>query len=264
MKLPNSAELIRTTSAPSAANCFCISGVSWIAGDLLVQPRDDRRRACRPARRCRSSWRLRSPAARLLSTVGTSGISALRLRAADAEALAACRSGYAVRLDGMVANVSLRVAADHVDQGRAAALERHVQEIDAGGELEQLAAQMREACRCRRTHIAACPAASWRARSVPSANWPASEGWTGDDIRRRGEHGDRRERLDRCRRAACASPALTAMRARDQQQRVAVLRRVRHRLGGDHAAGAGAVVDDDLPAQPRRSAAWRSGGRRCR
>ena len=40
------------------------------------------------------------------------------------------------------------------------------------------------------------------------------------------------------------------MRERDDQQRVAVLRRIRHQLGADHAAGAGAVVDDELLAEP--------------
>jgi hypothetical protein len=39
----------------------------------------------------------------------------------------------------------LGVAPDHVDHGRAAALERHMQEVDAGGQLEQLAAEMLEA-----------------------------------------------------------------------------------------------------------------------
>src|SRR5690242_18338626 len=34
------------------------------------------------------------------------------------------------------------------------------------------------------------------------------------------------------------------------QQRVAVVRRVRHEIGGDAAAGAAAVLDDELLAEP--------------
>jgi hypothetical protein len=37
------------------------------------------------------------------------------------------------------------VAADHVDHGGSAALERDMQDVDAGGELEQLAAEVLEA-----------------------------------------------------------------------------------------------------------------------
>ena len=37
------------------------------------------------------------------------------------------------------------MAPDHVDHGRAAALERHRQDVDLGGELEQFAGEMLEA-----------------------------------------------------------------------------------------------------------------------
>ena len=43
------------------------------------------------------------------------------------------------------AEQDLGVAAHDVDHGRAAALERHVHHVDAGHELEQLAAEMLEA-----------------------------------------------------------------------------------------------------------------------
>ena len=40
------------------------------------------------------------------------------------------------------------------------------------------------------------------------------------------------------------------MRDRDDQQRVAVGRCLRHQLGADDAAGAGLVLDDELLAEP--------------
>ena len=63
---------MRTTSAPSAANCFCTSGMSWIAESPCAAWRRSPE-ACRPAPGCRSSWRRRSRAARLRRWSGPRG-----------------------------------------------------------------------------------------------------------------------------------------------------------------------------------------------
>ena len=40
------------------------------------------------------------------------------------------------------------------------------------------------------------------------------------------------------------------MRDRDDEKRVAIRRRFRGEVGADHAAGAGAVIDEDLLSEP--------------
>ena len=60
---------------------------------------------------------------------------------------------------------------------------------------------------------------------------------------------DRRERLDRI-VGQLVEPRIDRVRDRDDQDGVAVGRRVRRKLGADDAAGAGAVVDDHLLAEP--------------
>ena len=77
-------------------------------------------------------------------------------------------------------------------------------------------------------------------------------------VRAGGEDGDRRERLDRI-VGQLVEPRIDRVRERDDQQRVAVLRRIGRDLGADDAAGAGAaVVDDHLLAEPLAEMRWRS------
>ena len=193
MKAPNSAGLICIGSAPSV-------------GELLLQLRRSPGPPQSPCSACRRSacgvpagatmppsWRLRSRAAGFGDgrNVGQRRSARLAAPTPSARSLPDRTCGVAVGSGG---EHHLGVAADHVDHGRAAALERHVQEVDAGRQLEQLAAEMHEAADAGRTRIALCPAASWRARSAPS-------------------RFDRQVRIDR--RARSADDASIAIGAKD-------------------------------------------------
>ena len=68
-------------------------------------------------------------------------------------------------------------------------------------------------------------------------------GWTATTFGPEPIDADRRERLDRI-VGQLVEPRIDGVRERNDQHRVAVLRRVGGQLGADHAAGAGAVVDD--------------------
>ena len=70
-----------------------------------------------------------------------------------------------------------------------------------------------------------------------------------DDVRRGDQHGDRREGFQRV-VGQRVEPRIDRARERHDQQRVAVLWRVGDDLAADHAAGAAAIVDDDLLAKP--------------
>ena len=70
-----------------------------------------------------------------------------------------------------------------------------------------------------------------------------------DDVRRGDQHGNRREGFQRI-VGQRVEPGIDRGRQRHDQERVAVLRRVGDDLGANHAAGAAAIVDDDLLAEP--------------
>ena len=143
------------------------------------------------------------------------------------------------------------MAAHHVDHRRAAALERHVQHVDAGLQLEQLAAEVLEAADAGRGVLQlARLLLGERDQLLDRIHRQA--GMDGDHVGPAGENRDRGERLERI-VGQLVEPGIDGMRHRDDQDGVAVLRRAGGKLGADHAAGAGAVVDHDLLAQVSRS-----------
>ena len=73
-------------------------------------------------------------------------------------------------------------------------------------------------------------------------------------VRARSEQRDRREGLQRV-DGQLVKRRIDRMRDGDDQQRVAVGRRLRHQFGADDAAGAGLVLDDELLAEPLAEAA---------
>ena len=151
-------------------------------------------------------------------------------------------------IDGIEANEAWRVPADHVDHGRASTAERHVQKIDSGHELEQLAAQMHERAdagggilQLARLLLGQSDELLHRLGRQVGVDHRHDRGG--------GENRDRRESLDRV-VGQRVHPRIDRDRDRDDEQRVAVLRRARHQLARDRAACPGLVFDDELLAQP--------------
>ena len=87
-----------------------------------------------------------------------------------------------------------------------------------------------------------------------------------DDERERAcrDRRDRRELPDRVVARRTRRRGDRRERSGDEQQRVAVGRRLRRLDGADRPAGAGAIVDDDRDCRSSRRASARRGGRRCR
>ena len=148
----------------------------------------------------------------------------------------------------MVAKIALAIAAEHVDDGRAAALVRHVQQVHPRHQLEQLAAQVLEAADAARRilHIARLRLGEfdhffhrfYRQVRVHQQH-----------VRGRRQDGDRRKAVDRL-VGQLVEPRVDRVHQRHDEQRVAVLGRVGGELGADDAARAAAVVDDELLAEP--------------
>ena len=69
-------------------------------------------------------------------------------------------------------------------------------------------------------------------------------------VRHPGDAGDRRDVAQEVERQMLVERGVDAVGRIDQQDRVAVGRGVRHRLGADIVAGAGPVLDDELLAEP--------------
>ena len=194
--------------------------------------------------------------------VGTSGSTGLRVVAPmpSARSLPEWICGGAVTVE---TNITLVWPPTTSIMAGPAALERHVQQVDAGRELEQLAAQMLEAADAGRGILQLARLLLRQRDQLLHRLGPAARDEPTSTFGAVPMIADRRERLDRI-VGQLVEPRIDRVRERDDEQRVAVLRRVGDELAADHAAGAAAVVDDDLLAEPRRSAASRSSARRCR
>ena len=140
------------------------------------------------------------------------------------------------------------MTADHVDQRRPRAAKRDVQDVDAGLDLEQLAGQMQEGADTGRCVLQfAGLALGQRDELLDAVDRQA--GIDRDDIRRGYQHGDRGEGFQRIVRQR-VEPRIDRAGERYDQQRMAILWRVGNDFAADHAAGAAAIVDDDLLAKP--------------
>ena len=142
----------------------------------------------------------------------------------------------------------LGMPAGDVDDGRPRAAERHVQEVDAGGELEQLHAEMQRAADAAGA-ILDVAGLGFGERDEFLDRLGRQIRIDRERVRARCEQRDRRKRLQRV-VGQLVERRIDRMRDGDDQQRVAVGRRLRHQLGADDAAGAGLVLDDELLAEP--------------
>ena len=227
MKAPNSLGDFLTTVAPSLANCFSTSARVLRRGQRRVQLVDDRLR--RAGRRDDAP-----PVDRLVGRhAGFRRPSARRA----APCCAPCEpTPSALELAGLDVRRGLHqrgehhlgVAADHVDHRRAAALERHVQHVDAGLELEQLAAEMLEASRRRRTRTACRRACCLASATSSLIELTGSVGLTATTFGPEPITPIGAKVLDRI-VGQLVEPRIDRVRERNDQQRVAVRRRLARR-----------------------------------
>ena len=139
------------------------------------------------------------------------------------------------------------MAADHVDHRRPAALERYVQHVDPRFELEQLGAEMLERADAGRG-VLQVARLLLRQRHQLLDRMNRQVGMDHDDVRSRAHHPDRHEGFDWI-VGQLVEPGVDRIGQRNDEDGVAVGCRVGRQLGADHAAGAGAVVDDHLLAE---------------
>ena len=186
------------------------------------------------------------------SKVGTSGTIGLRaaLAAASGRSLPAWISAQQRRHR---IEHDVDAAGADVDHRRAAAAIGHVQHLDAGDVLEQLARQMRRAAVAGRRERQLARDWPWRRRSPPA---PTSSGGSALIVMISGRlatQDDRREILHRVVRQAGVEVRADAVGGDGvEQQRVAVGRGLGDVVRRDGAAGAAAVADDDRLAQRLR------------
>ena len=147
----------------------------------------------------------------------------------------------------MEENITSVFAGDHREHGGAAAFVRHVLNVGARLQLEQFAGQMLEAADAGGGVI-----------ELAGLRLGVGEQFLrrmhrqfridGEHIGAGGEDRDRHEILHRVERLL-VEPRIDRMRDRDDEERVAVGRGLGGEIGADHAAGAGAIVDEDLLAE---------------
>jgi hypothetical protein len=182
--------------------------------------------------------------------VGTSGSRRERLAAGDRQRLQHVALDLRQqRAEDVQPGLDL-VAADgghHV--GRA--LEGHHLQVQPGGALEQLGRQVLRGADVGRADVelagVLAPVVDQLAQRLEGAARLAD-----DDQVERGQRRHGREGLERVVGQRLEQGLADGGAAGDQQQRVAVGRGRGHRLAGDHAAGAGLVVDDHRLAQGAR------------
>ena len=138
---------------------------------------------------------------------------------------------------------------EHIGESRAAAFVRNVHDVDARQMLEQFAGEMRRRADAGRGEVE--PSRFGLGEIDQVLHGPHREHWVnGENLRRGTDHADRSEVLDRVVWQLLLQDRIDreSRRAR-KKQRVAIGRGSRADFGADDAAGAGAVVDDDLLAE---------------
>jgi hypothetical protein len=121
--------------------------------------------------------------------------------------------------------------------------------VDAGRELEQLAAQVLEAADAA-GGILHLPGFLLGKRDELADRFHRQLRMDDEQVRGGGDDRNRLEALDRI-VGQLVEPGIDRVDQRDHEQRVAVFRRIGGELAADDAAGAAAVVHHDLLAQPR-------------
>ena len=145
----------------------------------------------------------------------------------------------------------LHLSAEQVGKrGRRAAI-RHVNHVDAGHHLEQLAGNMWTRCRCRRRHVDLARIGLGVGDELGN-RLAGTDGFTTMTLGIAHDARDRRDVADEIEIELVVERRVDRVRRNDQEKRVAVRRRTHDRLGGDIAAGAGPVLDDEWLAEPLR------------
>ena len=194
MNLPKSSELILRVEAPSLANWSWIAGASWASSSALCS------RAMIGAG-VPAGASSAPPVQRLVA--GNAGLRDRRnvgqrrnaLLAAGAERPQASGLDVRHRLDERREH-DLVVAAQHIDQRRPAAAERHVQQIDLGLEPEQFGAEMLERADAGRG-VLSSPGFSFAIASSSFSELHRQARMHRQHIGAGAHDADRRERLDR-------------------------------------------------------------------
>ena len=145
----------------------------------------------------------------------------------------------------------LNLSAHEIDQRRCVAAVRHVHQIDAGHHLEQLAGHMQRRADAARAHVDL-------ARIGLGVGDELRNGLRRQlrihhhHLRDANDAGDRFRVTQEIEIEMLIKRGVDGVCAGDQKQRVAVCRRLHHRLGRDVGAGARPIIDDELLAEPLR------------
>ena len=151
------------------------------------------------------------------------------------------------RADG--GELHVEAAGDDVDRGLRRALVGNVGQLDAGVAGEQRGGEMREARKARRAVVQLAGLGLGERHQLGDA-FRRDAGIEHQHIGRGADHRDRLEVVDRVVGQLGAERRRHAMRARgDQADRVAVRRGLGDDIDAEIAAGAGAVLDDELLAE---------------
>ena len=143
--------------------------------------------------------------------------------------------------------------AEQISESRWRPAIRHVNHVHAAHQLEELAGHMGRRPDASRGHVELARVGLGIVDEL--RNGIGRERCI--DFHHVGYAGDGRNRRDVARKIVVEFSVerdVDRMRGRDHEQRVAVRRRIHDCLGGDIAAGAGAVLDDELLAEPLRQA----------
>jgi hypothetical protein len=147
----------------------------------------------------------------------------------------------------------LHLPADQVGERRRAAAIRHMQHVNMGHQLEQLAADMRHASAAARRHADLA-----RVRFGIGDEFRDRLGrQRGSHLHHQGQatdHRDRNDIADEIEAEGLVQRRIGRHRLGYQEQRVAVRRRAHDRLDADIGARTGPVLDDEGLPQPLRQA----------
>src|SRR5262245_26265527 len=142
---------------------------------------------------------------------------------------------------------NLHLSADEVGHGSRNAAIRDVNQVDTGHHLKQFTKDMRGTSDSARCHVDLARIGFRIGNELGQGlGWNRRvhdhDGWKSDD------RSDRRDVANEIETEFLVERRVDGVRRASHEQRVAVRRRLHHRLGANVAAGAGPVLDDELLA----------------
>ena len=199
--------------------------------DLPVQPVDDRLR--RAGRHADVVDRAAVEARQRVGDRRQFGHRRLPLQGREAERAQAARLDMRQQRGGRV-DRHVHIAGQQVGGRRPGAAVRHVDDVDAGHLLEQLAREMRARADARARKIELARDWPWRSRSARATFLAGSAGVHDQHVHRLRQHRDRREVLERVVGQLRHQIRIGDLRPRrGEQPRVAVGRRLGDQVGAD-------------------------------